>query len=48
VDRLENGEYDIPSASVQVNSSTTLADYVSTTNTTLGDLQDQIDGNIST
>lgn len=45
---LINGDYDIPSAAIQVDNNTSLADYVSTTDSALGDLQDQINGNIST
>lgn len=45
---LINGDYDIPSAAIQVDNNTSLADYVSTTDSALEDLQNQIDGNIST
>lgn len=45
---LINGDYDIPSAAIQVDNNTSLADYVSTTDSALEDLQNQIDGNICT
>lgn len=48
VTEIQEGAYVIPSASIDVGGGDTLNDYMTNTESTLEDLQSQIDGNIST